>query len=66
MTTLDTFLEQAWNDHANHAAAVAMRLPEGLPLVQDDDGVMRLAALAHHVLGEHLGVGKKVWPSWRA
>jgi hypothetical protein len=55
MNTLDTFLDQAWNDHANHAAAVAMRLPEGLPLVQDDDGVMRLAALAHHVLGEHLG-----------
>jgi hypothetical protein len=55
MTTLDNFLEQAWSDHGEHAAAVAARLPEGLPLVQDDDGVLRLAALAHHVLGEHLG-----------
>lgn len=55
MNTLDTFLEQAWNDHAEQAAAVAARLPEGLPLAQDDDGVLRLAALAHHVLGEHLG-----------
>lgn len=55
MNTLDTFLGQAWNDHATDAAAVAQRLPQGLPLVQDDDGVQRLAALAHHVLGEHLG-----------
>jgi hypothetical protein len=57
MSSLDTFLEQAWNDHADAdaAAAVADRLPEALPLAQDDDGVMRLAALAHHVLGEHLG-----------
>lgn len=55
MTTLDTFLDQAWSDHADHAAAVATRLPEALPLVADDNGVMRLAALAHHVFGEHLG-----------
>jgi hypothetical protein len=55
MNTLDTFLEHAWNDHADHAEAVATRLPAGLALAQDDDGVLRLAALAHHVLGEHLG-----------
>ena len=55
MNTLDTFLEQAWNDHADHAAAVAARLPEGLSLTQDGDGAMSLAALAHHVFGEHLG-----------
>ena len=55
MTTLDTFLDQAWSDHAEHAPAVAARLPGALPLVADDNGVMRLAALAHHVFGEHLG-----------
>src|SRR6187402_2085917 len=55
MSPLDSFLEQAWNDHAGDAPAVAARLPAGLPLAQDADGVMRLAALAHHVLGEHLG-----------
>ena len=55
MHTLDTFLEQAWNDHANEPAAVAERLPQGLALVHDEDGVMRLAGLAHHVWGEHLG-----------
>ena len=54
-TTIDTFLERAWTDHADHAAAVADRLPQGLLLVHDDDGAIRLAALAHHVLGEHLG-----------
>ncbi len=52
---LDTFLAQAWHDHADQPAVVAARLPEGLPLAQDDDGVLRFAALAHHVLGEHLG-----------
>ena len=55
MNTLDSFLEQAWNDHADQPAGVAERLSQGLRFVQDDDGVMRLAALAHHVLGEHLG-----------
>ena len=55
MNTLDAFLEQAWTDHADDAAAVAARLPEGLSLVQDGDGAMSLASLAHHVFGEHLG-----------
>lgn len=55
MTTLETFLDQAWNDHAEQPEAVAARLPHVLPLVADDNGVMRVAALAHHVFGEHLG-----------
>ena len=54
MSTLDIFIDRGWDDHAAQAAAVAERLPEGLPLVQDDDGAMRLASLAHHVFGEHL------------
>lgn len=55
MNPLDAFLGQAWSDHGERPAAVAERLAQGLPMVQDDDGVLRLAALAHHVLGEHLG-----------
>ena len=55
MSSLNNFLDQAWTDHGDAAAAVAERLPQALAMVQDDDGVMRLAALAHHVLGEHLG-----------
>ena len=54
MSDLNHFLDQAWTDHGDNAAAVAERLPLALAMVQDDDGVMRLAALAHHVLGEHL------------
>ena len=63
MSTLDSFLEQGWDDHAIDAAAVAARLPEGLPLVQDNDGAMGLASLAHHVLGEHLQRWQKDWRS---
>jgi hypothetical protein len=62
MTDLDAFLAQAWADHADRATEVAARLPAALPWVQDDDGVMRLAGLAHHVLGEHLGL----WMEGRA
>ncbi len=54
MNLLDAFLDQAWNEHADQPDTVAARLPEGLALVQDDAGVLRLAGLAHHVLGEHL------------
>lgn len=52
----DSFLDQAWNDHATQPAAVAARLqPEGLPLVQTDEQVAQLAFLAQHVQGLHLG-----------
>jgi hypothetical protein len=54
MNAMDTFLEKAWNDHAEDSLAVAVRLSEGLALVESDDHVARLALLAHHVLGEHL------------
>ena len=55
MHALDTFVDQAWVDHADQPAVVAARLTQGLSLVENDDHVMRLAMLAHHVLGEHLG-----------
>ena len=54
MSNLTSFLDQAWEEHGDSAAAVAERLPQALALVRDDDGVTRLAALSHHVLGEHL------------
>jgi hypothetical protein len=55
VSTLDEFLAQGWADHAERADAVAARLPQAIGRVADDDGAVRLAALAHHVLGEHLG-----------
>lgn len=52
----DNFLDQAWTDHAEHAAAVAERLVDpGLALLQQEDQVLPLAALALHVHGQHLG-----------
>jgi hypothetical protein len=55
MNALGTFLDQAWKDHPDQPSTVAARLTDAIPLAQDDDGVVRLAALAHHVTGEHLG-----------
>ncbi len=55
----DGFLERAWQDHAEHAAAVAVRLPGGIPLVAEEAQLLRLMNLAHHLHGEHLG-------DWRA
>jgi hypothetical protein len=54
MNTLESFVDKAWNDHAEDSLLVAARLSEGLALVESDDHVARLAMLAHHVLGEHL------------
>ncbi|MDE2299807.1 MAG: hypothetical protein KGK18_16770 [Burkholderiales bacterium] len=55
----NTFIGTAWHDHATEPAAVARRLGDGLALVADEPQLARLAELAHHVLGEHLG-------DWRA
>ena len=52
----DSFLDQAWTDHAEQAAAVAERLAEpGLTLLQQEDQIVPLAFLAQHVHGQHLG-----------
>lgn len=52
----DRFLDQAWTDHAEHAAAVAERLADpGLALLQQEAQVVPLAFLAQHVHGQHLG-----------
>lgn len=55
MSDLTAFVQQAWQDHADDARAVADRLPQALALVADDNGLLGLIGLAHHVLGEHLG-----------
>ena len=52
----DTFLDQAWADHATDSPAVAGRLnAQALALVGEAAQVVPLAHLAHHVWGEHLG-----------
>jgi hypothetical protein len=51
----DTFLDQAWSEHATDSPAVAKRLnKQALALVAQEAQVLRLTHLAHHVLGEHL------------
>lgn len=55
MPDLQTFIDQAWTDHADDAWGVSMRLPDALDLVTDADGLIGLARLASHVYGEHLG-----------
>ena len=51
----DTFIDQAWTDHATDAAAVAVRLQtEGLALLSDARQLSSMAQLAHHVFGSHL------------
>jgi hypothetical protein len=53
----DTFIDQAWTDHADRPEAVATRLSEvGLGLLQQPEQVASLAALAVHVHGQHLGL----------
>ena len=52
----DSFIDQAWTDHATDAAAVAARLQaEGLPLLTAAAQIPRFAHLAAHVHGDHLG-----------
>lgn len=55
MSDLTAFIHQAWQDHADNPRAVADRLSQALALVADDNGLLSLIGLAHHVLGEHLG-----------
>ena len=52
----DSFLGQAWDDHATDAAGVAERIAaQGLALVSTAAQIGPLAMLAHHVFGGHLG-----------
>lgn len=53
MSDLKSFIAQGWADHADDAAGVALRLPQALDHVEDAQGLMALARLAHHVYGEH-------------
>lgn len=53
--TLDSFLNQAWNDHATDAKGVAERLQKNLDLLTENKQIPGFVQLASHVFGEHLG-----------
>lgn len=55
MNDWPSFLEQAWNTHADNPAGVAARLPLALPMLQSEDDLLALLNLGLHVWGEHLG-----------
>lgn len=55
MQNFDDWLSQAWDGHANDAAAVAARLDQGRELAANQQQLARLADLGHHLYGEHLG-----------
>lgn len=51
----DSFISQAWNDHATDSRGVALRLREqGVGLLTNEAQLVQLMNLAHHVHGEHL------------
>lgn len=57
MTKVDftTYLNQAWNDHAEHPDVVLQNLVIGIKLVSSDQQISSLARLVTHVAGEHCG-----------
>ena len=53
--TFDQMIEQAWDDHADHAGAVADRLAAAAPTIAAQAQVAPFARIVTHVYGEHLG-----------
>jgi hypothetical protein len=51
----DTFLESAWNDHADQPQAVAERLAGAWPMITTSTHIAPFARIVAHVYGEHLG-----------
>lgn len=58
----DSFLAQAWADHADRAEAVAARLEEGYALIETPAQIAPFARILAHVDGEHLAR----WPEGAA
>lgn len=53
--SFDAFLNTGWSEHGDDPQGVFDRLPEGLALADEPGQLTRLAGLATHVAGEHLG-----------
>lgn len=53
--TFEEMLDQAWNDHADHAGAVADRLAAAAATITSADQLAPFARIVTHVYGEHLG-----------
>lgn len=53
--SFESFLNQAWMDHAKNAESVANRFVSALPLIEKNEQIPQLSQLVTHVMGEHLG-----------
>ena len=53
--TFDEMIEQAWDDHGDHAEAVADRLAAAAPTIGAQAQFAPFARIVTHVYGEHLG-----------
>lgn len=51
----DSFLQQAWADHADQPSEVALRLRTQTPTPETGEQLSALARLVVHLCGEHLG-----------
>ena len=60
MPTLQTFIDQAWTDHADDAWGVSLRLPDALDRVTDADGMLALARLVNVQRWQTAG-GAPIW-----
>lgn len=58
-----SFLDQAWADHASKTSEVVQRFSEGIKLIGSSDDLVALGHLITHVMGEHLGdwKGGRTW-----
>ena len=57
--TLESFIETAWSDHAEHPQEVADRLAASTGLLRTAADFRPFASLVTHVYGEHLGQWQK-------
>lgn len=67
--TIEQFIDTAWNDHTTDPRGVAARLPAARALLEASPGKAGdFAALAEHVLVEHLGdaPAMSLWLDWLA
>ncbi len=51
----DSYINQAWSDHAHHTEKVAKEFMTAAALVESSDQLIQLIGLITHVMGEHLG-----------
>jgi phenylpyruvate tautomerase PptA (4-oxalocrotonate tautomerase family) len=51
----ETYIDQAWTDHANQTEKVAKEFPSAIQFIKTNEQIAQLAALVTHVMGEHLG-----------